>query len=94
MASPIPVKEAEASLQRKGFVQVNNNHRMFYLYHDDKDTGIRTMTSHSGGEIHDNLVSSMKRQLKLDTNRQTRDLLCCPMGKDAYIQFLKHKDII
>ena len=85
---------AESSLKQKGFVQDNKEHRRFYLYIDGLKTTVRTYTSHGGREIDDSLLSLMRRELRLQTNRQARDLLICPMTGESYVQWLREQGIL
>ena len=87
-------RRAEHSLKQKGFVQDNREHRMFYLYVDGQRTPIFTYTSHGGREIDDSLLSLMRRELRLQTNRQARDLLICPMTGESYVQWLREQGIL
>ena len=87
-------RRAERSLKQKGFVQDNKEHRRFYLYVDELKTTVRTYTSHGGREIDDYLLNLMKRELRLRTNRQARDLLNCPMTGEDYVRWLREQGIL
>lgn len=87
-------RRAERSLKQKGFVQDNTDHRMFYLYVEGRKTSIFTYTSHGGKEIDDSLLNLMRRELRLQTNRQARDLLLCPMTGEAYVRWLREHGIL
>ena len=87
-------RRAERSLKQKGFVQDNKEHRMFYLYVDGLKTPIFTYTSHGGREIDDALLTLMRRELRLQTNRQARDLLICQMTGEDYVRWLREQGIL
>lgn len=86
----------ETSLKEKGFVQDNRAHRKFFLYYEGKKTSVFTYTSHGSKykDIGDKLIGMMKRQLGLQTNKEVRNLLQCPMSGDEYIKILIERNII
>ena len=92
----IPRRQIETALGAKGFVRRNNKHRYFHHVYRGKQTGIVTFTSHgpSYKVYDDSLLGAMKRQLGLDTMRQVRDLLLCPISGDEYVRILREKGVI
>jgi len=89
---PIKKRIVEKSLCKKGFVKDDSpHHRYFHHEVDGKRTGLYTYTSHgsSHDEYDDGLVKFIKKQLKLNTIKQTKDLLKCPMSGDEYNQILR-----
>ena len=86
----------ESSLRGKGFVGEDSHHRYFYHEVEGKRTGISTHTSHGSQfkTYEDNLLKQMRKQLRLDTLRQLRDLLECPMTEDDYNDILRKKGLI
>lgn len=85
----------EGSLQQKGFVvDDDSHHRYFHHEYDGKRTGVFTYTSRTLKDYGDPLLSSMRKQLKLDTVRQLRDLVNCPMSQDEYNAHLKDKELL
>ena len=92
----IPKKKIETSLKQKGFVQDNRDHRKFFLYYKGKKTSIFTYTSHGSKykDIGDGLISKMRQQVRLEKNKEAKDLFECPMSGDEYIQKLIERDII
>jgi hypothetical protein len=89
--NPIPRRVIENSLSRKGFRKKDNPvHRYYYFYYDDKKYPIHTKISHGNQykEYGTHLIKLIKMQLKLDTNKQTEDLLWCPMKAQDYIDLL------
>ena len=93
---PIDKRQIESSLKKKGFAVEYSHHRYFYHEINGKRTGIATYTSHGSKpkEYDDNLLRMMKKQMKLDSIGQVRELLLCPMSGDDYNRKLKEKGII
>lgn len=78
-------REVESSLVAKGFRRKEGNHH-FFVYHrmlDGKKTRIFTKTSHGNSEIGDSLIKLMADQCNL-TSKDFRDLVNCPLNRDAY----------
>jgi len=86
----------ESNLPSKGFVEEDTHHRYFYHEYKGRRTGISTYTSHGSQykTYGDALIRQMKKQLKLDTIKQTADLLQCPLSEDGYNEILKSKGLI
>lgn len=81
------------SLEKKGFIEENNHHKMFFLYNDEgKRLPISTKMSHNGQEINDYLISHMAKQVCLN-KEQFIDLIECPLSKEQYIGILRSKGI-
>ncbi len=91
---PLNRRDIVKVLPKKGFTKELGHHIYFHHRFGGKETGIFTKVSHSGKEISDGLITPMRKQLKLDTNRQVRDLIECLMSGDDYTTFLKDKGII
>lgn len=86
----------ESNLPKKGFKEVSSHHKYFQHEYNGKITGAYAYTSlgshyKSYGDI---LISMMKKHLRLDTNKQVRDLLQCPMSGDDYNEILRSKDLL
>jgi hypothetical protein len=92
---PIDRKQIETSLQKKGFVQEGGDHRYFYHEVNGKRTGAFAYTSRGSGykTYDDNLLSAMKKELRLDSLNQARRLLECPMDGEEYNTILKQKGV-
>ncbi len=90
---PIKRQDVVKTLPKKGFTKESRHHIYFYHRVGGKETGPFTKVSHSGKEISDSLITPMRKQLKLDTNRQVRELIECPMSRDDYTNFLKQKGV-
>ncbi len=84
-----------SNLPKKGFVQDNNDHRYFYYYYEGKYTGAYTYTSYGTKykTYGPGLIDAMKKQLRLDTSKQVRDLVECPMSAEDYNALLIQKGI-
>ena len=93
---PIDRRLIESNLVKKGFVEEDTDHKYFYHEYNGKRTGIYTYTSHGSGykTYDDSLISMIKKQLKLDTNSQVKDLLQCPMTSEEYIRILTKKNYL
>ena len=94
---PIKKRIIEKSLCKKGFTKDEaSHHRYFHHGIDGQITGISTHTSHGSYniDIGDNILNMMKKQLMLQTLKQTRDLLECLMSGDDYNNFLREQGII
>src|SRR5579863_4648319 len=76
---PMPkrAKDVAGGLESKGFRRENSKDVHYRLYVDGKKTVIYTMISHGEKEIHDGLLGTMARQVKL-SRRQFNDLIDCP----------------
>ncbi len=88
-------KVIESSLRKKGFVEEGGDHKYFCHEADGKRTGPYTFTSRGSGykTYGDTLLKRMKFQLRLDSLRQVRRLLECPMDGDEYNAILRKKNI-
>ena len=86
---PRPRKGVMAALERKGFAASEGDHT-YYIYHtaDGRKTLAKTKVSHSGKDIADPILGMMARQCKL-TATQFRDLVDCPLSREAYENILK-----
>jgi len=84
-------KRAEQSLKDKGFrLDKSLDHPYFFHYYQGKETGIKTYVSHSKRykDIGPDNLESMRRQLKLATKGQVKNLLECPLSEEEYNTYL------
>jgi hypothetical protein len=85
------------NLPKKGFRKEKSGHHI-YFYHEYKgrETGVYTYTSHSAKlkDISGDLLTSMRKQLRLETNKEAIDLFKCPMDGNAFKQVMINKNII
>jgi hypothetical protein len=80
----------EPGLKKKGFSVEQGKDIIFRHYYKGKRSGPWTKISHGARhDIHDSLVSEMKKQLKLQTAKQVRDLCECPMSEADYVKILQ-----
>ena len=93
---PIERKLIETSLLKKGFVQEGGDHKYYYHEFNGKRTGAYAYVSRGSQykTYDDNLLSAIKKELRLDTLREAKNLLECPMSKDEYNSILRKKGIL
>ena len=86
----------EKNLPKKGFRKDKSSHHV-YFYHEYKgrETGAYTYLSHSTKltDITGDLLLSMRKQLKLDNNKDVVNLCNCPMEEEEYNKVLIDKNI-
>ena len=61
----IKSKTARKALLKKGFCEVNGDHRFLIYIQNGLKTDIRTKLSHNHEELNDSLISKMKEQVGL-----------------------------
>lgn len=79
-------------LPSKGFKKKEKKkHTYFFHVHNGKETGINTLVSRGTKykSYGNELLGAMKKQLKLSTLRQLKNLIECPMTEEKYNKFLK-----
>ncbi len=83
------VKDISSALKKKGFVENPScDHIRYTLYNNGKKTGVYTFISHGLKEYGDSLISSVKKQLRLQSKSEFQDFVNCPMTKEDYIKLL------
>lgn len=96
--SQVPRDTIESTLPKKGFVidSTKQSHKYFYHEYNGQRTGAYTYTSHGSSykTYGDELLKRMKEQLRLDTLKEVRDLLLCPMDAEAYNDKLGQKGLL
>ncbi|HRP61922.1 MAG TPA: hypothetical protein PK400_01365 [Phycisphaerales bacterium] len=90
---PKPAKDVAFGLQAKGFECREGDHKFFHFLNDGKKTIIFTKISHGEKEIHDGLLATMARQVRL-TKKQFNDLVDCPLDLDEYKELLRKSGAI
>lgn len=90
---PKPRRAVMAALERKGFVASEGDHT-YFIYHtaDGRKTLAKTKVSHSGKDIADPILGMMARQCKL-TAPQFRNLVDCPLSREAYETILRNQGL-
>ncbi len=81
-------RDVISGLQRKGFRPKENDPTFLHLWVDGKKTSIYTKVSHGEKEIHDKLLATMARQVKL-VKRQFLELVDCPLTLNEYVRGLR-----
>lgn len=85
-----------SSLQSKGFVKNNNDHK-YYIYYstNGKKTIVKTMVSHGSSykTIGTELIKKMARQCML-TKDEFVNLVECPLSRKKYERILESKKVI
>lgn len=82
-------------LQQKGFtLKVSKDHKYFFVYNSDgTKTIVNTKISHSSNnEIHDGLLNSMMKQIRLKKPEFDR-YMDCTLSKEMYLDILKNKGL-
>jgi hypothetical protein len=86
-------REARRALLQKGFKKdpKQTHHEYYYLYINDRITGIYTYLSHKsdGDDLGRNVISGMKSQMKLQSNQQVLDFIACSISYQRYLEILE-----
>lgn len=85
--------QIEEALKKKGFRREDSHHRYYKYYDGGRYTGVYTYLSMGGNYkvYSDDLLAKMKKTLSLDTNKQVRDLIDCPMTEKDFKKILSDK---
>jgi len=90
-------KEIDKNLPKKGFRREKDGHHIYFHHeYEGQDSGAYTFISHSSKfkDISGDVLLSIRKQLKLDTNRDAVNLIKCPIDEDTYNNILIKKNII
>mgnify|MGYP006283445741 CR=1 FL=1 len=80
----------ESAVKKKGFTLMPGDHRYYRLYVKGQATRIQTKVSHGSSKtLSHGLVSTIKRQMKLDTNGQLGAFVDCSMTEEIYVALLR-----
>ena len=97
---PMKMSELEEGVigKLKGKFEIDQTSRG-HIYYEISYKGKKVVETHrshgSGGkEIFDDILSKIKRQLRLDNVKQLHDLKNCPMSAEDYVDLLKQKHVI
>jgi len=88
--------EIRKNLPQKGFKKEKSGHHIYFHHeYNGIETGIKTYISHSAKQrdIAGDLLSSMRKQLRLDSMKETVALIKCPMDKKEYEKILIEKEV-
>ena len=83
----------KASLLKKGFTEVNRDHKYYEFYYNGKLTKAWTKISHGSRDIDDYLTSRMSKQLYL-TKKQFKEFVECNLSQNGYEDILSSQSII
>ena len=88
--------EINKSLPKKGFRKETSGHHIyFYHEYEGQETGAYTYISHSAKQkdISDDLLLSIRKQLRLESTKEAVDLIVCPIDKEAFNKILINNGI-
>jgi hypothetical protein len=88
----IKTRKISSSLKSKGFEPTESDHTFYWFYLEGLRTHIKTKISHGTNEYGDHLLSAMRKQLKLKSALELKELINCPMSQERYIELLKERD--
>ncbi len=94
---PVQKRDIVRNLPKKGFEKDRSgDHIRFRHKFEGKYTGPNTKVSHSPKvkEIDGDLLTQMRKQLRLETTAQLINLVDCPMTGDNYVEFLQQRGLI
>ncbi|MBZ3935513.1 type II toxin-antitoxin system HicA family toxin [Methanimicrococcus blatticola] len=84
-------REIESALKKKGFIEVRNgDHKHYYFVDESGYTFLKTRVSHGNPEYSGRLLSSLMKQLHLNSS-QLQDLVNCPLTKDRLHQIYEQE---
>jgi hypothetical protein len=90
-------KDIAAALTKKGFVaergKRRKKHTFYFLYVNGKKTRIWTELSHGITEYSDDLLTSVRKQLKFEKNRELKEFIDCPTTYEKYVEMLEVRSI-
>ena len=85
---PRDARTVMSAFEAKGFSRRQGDHVFFHFFVNGKKTQIYTKVSHGEKEIHDGLLGTMARQLRL-TKKQMGELVDCPLSQAEYVKILQ-----
>jgi hypothetical protein len=88
----IKTRKIYSSLKSKGFEPTEGDHTFYWFFLEGLKTHIKTKISHGTNEYGGHLLSVMRKQLKLKSALELKDLINCPMSQERYIELLKERD--
>jgi len=87
-------QDFEAAPERLGFRRDKTHHNMFWFYHGDRKTALRTRTSQGEKEFDDSMLSMRRNQVGNLSKAQFLDMLNGRLTPEAYFQHLLGNGII
>lgn len=89
----LKVSDVSRSLLRKGFVQKDTHHKVYYYVHNGNRECVQTRISHSGKDIDSYLIDHMSKQMHL-TKDEFLSFVKCTLSKEKYEEILLSKELI
>lgn len=90
---PRKVKDMQAVLARKGFRQDDTHHKCFWFYCNNRKSSINTHFSHGSKEYGVELLTLVRRQIKLKSKEFERFFDCTMSGSD-YQKLMVDRDCV
>lgn len=89
-------KDILKNLPKKGFVKDDNGHHVYFHHQvNGKNTGPYTYVSHDKNKTKTfSDVTLIRKQLRLDTNREAVELIDCRMDGATYQEILRGKGLV
>lgn len=92
---PLRKSIVERGLRRKGFRETPGKDLMFRYWVAGRYTGCWTKVSHGADfDIGDSLVGQMKKQLRLESRQQVKELCECTLSLEKYNAILRAHGIL
>ncbi len=88
---------AQKSLSKKGFRKDKSRDHVYYFHeYKGKESGIFTYVSHSTKfrDLTRDILSKIKKELRLNTNLEVYNFLTCPMDENEYNRILIERGIL
>ncbi len=83
----IKTQKIRRQLLKKGFKEDSTHHQMYWFYHGERRTSIRTRLSHGYAEYGDKLLAQVARQMRLN-KRQLLRFIDCAITYEVYLRML------
>jgi hypothetical protein len=87
-------KKIEKSLIKKGFVATDGDHEFLVFLYNGNYSKVHTKLSHGTSSPGRDILQQIKKQLKLNSQREFERLIDCPMSKSEYEDILKEQGIL
>lgn len=84
---PRKATEIQAALTLKGFRLDNTHHHYYWFFHGNRKTSIRTFVSHGIKEYGNDLLTKVRKQMKL-AGKELDQFVDCDMSGEEYEKLL------
>ncbi len=82
-------------MKKKGFIEyASGDHIFLTFYHKGLPTKIHTKLSHGSSEPGRDLLTEIRKELNLPSQKDFEDLIDCPMSLEKYTDLLREKKLI